>query len=130
MNGTVRTSHLVATMVSDAENLGARAIAAQGVSLAEIHQAAAAELGPEVDAVPLHIPFAAEAKELLQHTLSEALRLGHNYIGAEHLLLGLLAEPTSTGGRVLASHGVDPAAAEAWIRSHLERRAVPDQPPS
>jgi hypothetical protein len=129
MNAAVRSSHVVVAMVSDPENLGSRALAAQGVSFDDVREAAAGVLGPKVDAVPLHIPFAAEAKELLQTALSEALQLGHNYLGAEHLLLALLSQPESTGGQALARCGVDKAAAEVWIRATLDQQHPLDQRP-
>jgi hypothetical protein len=120
LNGAVRTAHLVSAMVADPESIASRALVAQGASLEEIGTAARAELGPAVDAVPLHIPFATEAKELLEATLVEALRLGHNYVGSEHLLLGLLCDPSTTGGRVLADRGIDKAPVEQWITTWLQ----------
>ena len=55
------------------------------------------------------IPFTERAKGVLEHALSEAIAIGHNYIGAEHILLGLTREPTGVGARILLALGVDAA---------------------
>ena len=64
---------------------------------------------PEREAVStsVEIPFSEDIKRVLQHAVAEAERLGHNYIGPEHLLLGLLREQESVAGRMLAEKGVN-----------------------
>ena len=64
--------------------------------------------------LPEHIPFSPAAKKLLQLTLREALRMGHNYVGTEHVLLAVLGDDTPSAV-VLSGLGVDHDAAEAWI---------------
>jgi hypothetical protein len=99
--------------------LAARAIRAQGVKPASVRKAAIGALGPAVTDLPDHIPFAVDAKKALELTLREALRLGHNYVGTEHILLGLLNDDTAVGGRILIEAGVDRERADAWIADQL-----------
>jgi ATP-dependent Clp protease ATP-binding subunit ClpA len=72
-----------------------------------------AKLPPAADQVPDLIPFDAQARKALELTFREALRLGHNYVGTEHILLALLEFEDGQG--VLTGLGVDKAAAEAHI---------------
>ena len=112
-SGQISVAHLVIGLVVDPTALGARAIVAQGVSLDAVRQTATATLPTAVDAVPALIPFDPHAKKALELTFREALRMNHNHIGTEHMLLALLELEDGTG--VLAGLGVDKAAAEASI---------------
>ena len=96
--------------------LGRRALAGGGLQLLldeTVRQVATATLPPAVDAVPELVPFDAQSRKALELTYREALRMGHNYIGTEHILLALLEVEDGTG--VLAGLGVDKARAEAVI---------------
>src|SRR5262249_47127817 len=101
-NKAVGTEHIVLGLLEEPDAVAARAIVAQGVSLDDVRAAVTAAVGPPRDDLPDHIPFAPETKKLLELAVREALRLGHNYIGTEHILLGLLSDSTSTVGRVAA----------------------------
>jgi hypothetical protein len=118
----VGTSHIVLGLLGEPEALGARAIKAQGIKLARVRRAAVGTLAPPVTDLPDHIPFAVDAKKALGLTLREALRLGHNYVGTEHILLGLLSDDTAPGGRVLIDAGVDRDGADEWIADQLAER--------
>ncbi|MEU9113762.1 Clp protease N-terminal domain-containing protein [Streptomyces sp. NPDC048483] len=109
----IRPEHLVLGLLSEPEGLGARAIFEQGVSAESAREAVTAVLPPAADELPALIPFDARAKKALELTFREALRLGHNYIGTEHILLALLELEAGTG--VLADLGIDKKAAEASI---------------
>ena len=100
-------------LLTEPNALGAQAITAQGVSLKAVHQTVTATLPPAADQVPDLIPFDRGARKILELTFREALRMGHNYIGTEHILLALLEFEDGTG--VLAGLGVDKATAEANI---------------
>jgi hypothetical protein len=119
---TVETGHVVLGLLVEREALAARAIKAQGVKLAGLRRSAVASLGPTSAEVPDHIPFAPDSKKALELTLREALRLGHNYVGTEHILLALLSDHTIPGGRILIDAGVDHAQAKQWITDHLANR--------
>ena len=70
-----------------------------------------------------HIPFTARAKKVLELTLREALRLGHNYIGCEHLLLALRREEQGVAAKILAELGVERAELETAVRDALSGAA-------
>lgn len=115
----IRPEHIVLGLLSEPEALAAKAIVAQGITLEQVREAATAALpAPSSEELPALIPFDAQAKKALELTFREALRLGHNYIGTEHILLALLELENGSG--VLAGLGVDKAAAEADIVAALE----------
>jgi Clp amino terminal domain, pathogenicity island component len=116
-NEEISPEHLVLGLLTEPDALGAKAIVAQGVPLEGVRQAVTATLPPAADQVPDLIPFDLRARKALKLTFREALRMGHNYIGTEHILLALLELEDGTG--VLASLGVDKAAAEANITAAL-----------
>jgi len=116
-NDQIHLEHLVLGLLSQPEALAAKAILAQGVTLEAVRQAATATLPPASDQVPDLIPFDARAKKSLELTFREALRMGHNYIGTEHILFALLELENGTG--VLAYLGVDKPAAETNINTAL-----------
>lgn len=118
----IGTEHVLLGLLDEPDGLAAKAIAAQGIAIDQVRDAATAVLGPAGDGVPTgHIPFGPDAKKLLQLTLREALRLGHNYIGTEHILLALLRDKDSTGGLVLAGAGVGRKATEQWLIAQLAK---------
>jgi hypothetical protein len=112
-NDEIRPEHLVLGLLSEPDAFAAKSIVAQGVSLETVRQTATATLPPPVDQVPDLIPFDPRARKALELTFREALRMGHNYVGTEHILLALLELEDGTG--VLAGLGVDKATAEANI---------------
>jgi hypothetical protein len=112
-NEVIRPEHLVLGLLNDPAALGAESIVAQGVPLDTVRQTVIATLPPAVDQVPDLVPFDPQARKALELTFREALRMGHNYIGTEHILLALLELEDGTG--VLAGLGVAKAAAEATI---------------
>jgi hypothetical protein len=113
----ITLAHLVLGLLSEPEALAAKAITGQDVLLDTVRQAATAALPPESADVPALIPFDQDAKKALELTFREALRLGHNYVGTEHILLALLEHENGTG--ILSEAGVDKAAAEASITEAL-----------
>jgi hypothetical protein len=116
-NSEIRLGHLVLGLLSEPKGLAAKAIVAQGVSLETVRKTATATLPPADEEVPGLIPFDSQARKALELTFREALRLGHNYIGTEHILLALLELEDGTG--VLAGLGVEKATAEANIAAAL-----------
>jgi hypothetical protein len=112
-NDTIRPEHLVLALLSEPDALAAKAIVAQGVTLESVRERATATLPPAVDELPSLVPFDPQARKALELTFREALRMGHNYIGTEHILLALLE--LEAGDGVLSALGVDKAAAEENI---------------
>ncbi|MFJ7159169.1 Clp protease N-terminal domain-containing protein [Streptomyces sp. NPDC101118] len=119
----IGTVHLVLGLVAEPSDLGARTIVAQGVTLEAVREAAKAAL-PAASAgdAPALVPFDGEAKKVLELTFREALRLGHNYVGTEHVLLALLEFEAGAG--LLTGLGVDKAAAEAEVAERVAEQAA------
>ncbi|HKN55198.1 MAG TPA: Clp protease N-terminal domain-containing protein [Amycolatopsis sp.] len=111
----IDTVHILLGLLAEPAALAAGAILAQGVSLEAVREAAMARLPERVDPAPDPVPFTGAAKKTLELTLREGLRLGHNYIGTEHILLGLLEQGEGSGYEVLNSLGVTKERAEAKI---------------
>ncbi|MEU1182310.1 Clp protease N-terminal domain-containing protein [Streptomyces sp. NPDC005820] len=126
-NSEGRPAHLVLGLLAEPEGLAAKAITSQGVLLDTVRQAAGAALPPAAEEVPELVPYGSDAKKVLELTFREALRLGHNYIGTEHILLALLEFENGTG--VLSDLGIDKPATEGWIAQALTKLTVglPDQ---
>jgi len=118
-NDEVGLAHVVLGLVDEAQGLAALAIEAQGVPLDSVRDLARAGLPPAAAAQPERLPFGADAKRLLDLTLRESLRLGHNYIGTEHVLLALLDEGAWPDGHALLQLGVRRGDAEAWVAERL-----------
>ena len=111
--------HLVIGLLAEPDGLAAKAIIKQGVTLDAVREAATAALPPAADEVPELVPYGQGAKKVLELTFREALRLGHNYIGTEHILLALLEHENGEG--VLSGLGIDKGQAEQYIGTTLEK---------
>ena len=109
--------HLVLGLLSEPDGVGAAAIAAQRVPLDSVREAATAALPPPAAEVPAVIPFDPQARKALELTFREALRMGHNYVGTEHILLALL-ELEDAGG-ALTGLGIDKAGVAAYVTATL-----------
>jgi ClpA/ClpB-like protein len=103
-NPSVEPEHVLVALLDAREALAAKLIGVLGDPDALAEKATARLPGP-VDSVPEHVPFSGDAKQLLEETTQSALDLGHNYVGTEHLLLGLLRMPDTVAGRVLTDAG-------------------------
>ncbi|TGB14717.1 Clp protease N-terminal domain-containing protein [Streptomyces sp. MZ04] len=125
-NAEIGTAHLALGLLTEPDALAAQAIVAQGVALDAVRESLTEALPPAVGEVPDLIPYDAPARKVLELTFREALRLGHNYIGTEHLLLALLEAEDGAGA--LTGLGIDKAAAEANIVQAVEAiRAAREQ---
>jgi hypothetical protein len=111
--------HLVLGLLAEPEGLAAKAIVEQGVPLDTVREAATAALPPAVDEVPELVPYGQAAKKVLELTFREALRLGHNYIGTEHILLALLEHENGEG--VLSGLGIGKERTERYVAAVLEK---------
>jgi hypothetical protein len=118
-NAEIRTEHLILGLAAEPEALAGRTIVAQGVPLETLRSTALAALPPAADNLPALIPFDAQAKKALELTFREALRLGHNYIGTEHILLALLELENGEG--LLSGLGVDKARTESDLAQMLSQ---------
>ena len=116
-NAEIRPEHLVLGLLSEPEGLAARAIVANGVSLETARQAATRVLPAAVEQLPALVPFDSQAKKALELTFREALRMGHNFIGTEHILLALLE--VEDGDGLLTGLGIGKPPVETWIEGAL-----------
>ncbi|MEV0427167.1 Clp protease N-terminal domain-containing protein [Micromonospora sp. NPDC050495] len=116
-NAEIGPGHLTLGLLADPDALAAKLIEARGVSLEQLREAVTATLPERVEQVPDLIPYDARGKKVLELTFREALRLGHNYIGTEHILLALLEEEGGDGA--LAGLGLEKDAMEAAVGSAL-----------
>src|SRR5262252_4398486 len=113
----IRPEHLVLGLLAEPDALAAKAIVAQGVSLKTARKAATAALPPAAGQVPALIPFDPQARKALELTFRQALRMGHNYVGTEHILLALLE--LEDGGGVLTGLGIDKAGVSEHVTATL-----------
>ncbi len=130
----VTNGHMVLGLLSEPDGLAARAIVALDVPLDQVRGAALALVGRAQDAGRGRrrgrARFSRSAKKTLELSVREALRLGHNYIGTEHILLGVLRADGDDAAEMLARLGVTYDAAETWLREHLRSIAAAKTKPS
>ncbi|GGP85112.1 Clp protease N-terminal domain-containing protein [Streptosporangium pseudovulgare] len=112
-NDEVRPEHLTLGLLSEPEAIAAKVLAKHGAPPDAVRRAATAALPPAAGQAPDPVPYGARTRKALELTYREALRLGHNYIGTEHILLGLLELENGTGP--LSGLGVGKAAVEADV---------------
>ncbi|MFI6064510.1 Clp protease N-terminal domain-containing protein [Micromonospora sp. NPDC051227] len=116
-NAEIGPEHLVLGLLAEPEGLAARVMAGRGATPEAVREAVGAVLPPRAEQVPDLIPYDARGKKALELTFREALRLGHNYIGTEHILLALLEQEDGAG--VLTNLGLDKATVEADLAAAL-----------
>ncbi len=103
----IGTEHLLLGLIHEGEGVAAKALEAMGISLEAVRQQVEEITGRGKDAPSGHIPFTPRAKKVLELSLRESQQLGHNYIGTEHILLGLIREGQGVAAQVLTNLGAD-----------------------
>jgi ATP-dependent Clp protease ATP-binding subunit ClpC len=103
----IGTEHILLGLIREGEGVAARALESIGVSLDVVRQKVEEIIGRGQQAPSGHIPFTPRAKKVLELSLREALQLGDNYIGTEHILLGLVREGDGVAAQVLVTLGAD-----------------------
>jgi ATP-dependent Clp protease ATP-binding subunit ClpA len=137
----VGTEHLLLGLIHEGQGVAAKALESLGISLEAVRAQVEEIIGQGQQAPTGHIPFTPRAKKVLELSLREAKQLGHNYIGTEHILLGLIREGEGVAAHVLVELGADLSRArgqvigllsgdagteEAAARTRLVRMTVPD----
>jgi hypothetical protein len=112
-NDTIQAEHLILGLLGEPNAVAATVLRAQGIAPEAVRAATAGALPPPAATVPDLIPYATDARKALELTFREALRLGHNYIGTEHILLALLEHEAGSGP--LAELGLEKARVEAAV---------------
>ena len=103
----IGTEHVLLGLIHEGEGVAAKALESLGISLEAVRQQVEEIIGQGQQAPSGHIPFTPRAKKVLELSLREALQLGHNYIGTEHILLGLIREGEGVAAQVLVKLGAD-----------------------
>src|SRR6202522_1525480 len=103
----IGTEHLLLGLIREADGVAAKALESLGISLDAVRQQVEEIIGQGQQAPTGHIPFTPRAKKVLELALRESQQLGHNYIGTEHILLGLIREGDGVAAQVLVKLGAD-----------------------
>ncbi|MBS7159074.1 MAG: ATP-dependent Clp protease ATP-binding subunit [Actinomyces sp.] len=103
----IGTEHLLLGLISEGEGVAAKALETMEIKGEAVRASVIEIIGEGEKPVEGHIPFTPRAKRVFELSLREALQLGHNYIGTEHLLLGLLKEGEGVAAQVLTKQGAD-----------------------
>jgi len=127
----IGVEHLVLGLLDEPESMAAKAMVASGASLEAVRERIVALVPPQPEPTRGPVPFSPGGKKAIELSVREALRLGHNYIGTEHILLGVLSDETSPAAAALTGLGLDHAAVERFVLAALldvSRRGAPDRP--
>jgi ATP-dependent Clp protease ATP-binding subunit ClpC len=103
----IGTEHILLGLIHEGEGVAAKALESLDISLEAVREQVQEIIGQGQQAPTGHIPFTPRAKKVLELSLREALQLGHNYIGTEHILLGLIREGEGVAAQVLVKLGAD-----------------------
>lgn len=107
----IGTEHILLGLIHEGDGVAAKALEQMGIELDDVRAKVEETIGPSALGGGPTVgspPFTPRAKKVLELAMREALQLGHNYIGTEHILLGLIRENEGVGAQVLASLGADP----------------------
>ena len=128
----VGTEHILLGLIHEGEGVAARALDSLGISLDAVRQQVENVIGRGKQAPTGHILLTPSTKKALELSLQEALQLGHNYIGTEHILLGIIRNGEGVAARVLAGFGADLISVRRQVTElvggHEPERARHDRP--
>ena len=121
----IGTEHIALGLLREPDGLAVKAVEGLGSSTESVREALLGVLEPARVAEPVSgkIEFTVRAKNVLESAVREALSLGHNYVGTEHLLLGVLDDPHCLGAKALHTAGITRERAEPWLISAIEEIA-------
>jgi ATP-dependent Clp protease ATP-binding subunit ClpC len=114
----IGTEHILLGLIHEGQGVAAKALQSLGISLEAVRQQVEQIIGRGQQAPSGHIPFTPRAKKVLELSLREAHQLDHDYIGTEHILLGLIREGEGVAAQVLVKLGADPGSA---ARPHVNK---------
>ena len=103
----IGTEHILLGLIHERDGVAAQALESLGISLDVVRQQIEEIIGRGLQVPPEHIPFTPRSKKVLELSLREALQLSHDYIGTEHILLGLIREGDGVAAQVLVKLGAD-----------------------
>jgi ATP-dependent Clp protease ATP-binding subunit ClpA len=126
----IGTEHILLGLIHEGEGVAAKALESLGISLEAVRTQVVEIIGEGQSAPTGHIPFTPRAKKVLELSLREALQLGHNYIGTEHILLGLIREGEGVAAQVLLKLGAHlQRGRERVLRMLAAEPSAPDDAP-
>ncbi|MHB1335262.1 MAG: ATP-dependent Clp protease ATP-binding subunit [Candidatus Humimicrobiaceae bacterium] len=120
----IGTEHLLLGIIDENDGIASKVLIEMGITLEEIRTAVKSVITEGSSESYEHIPFTPRAKKVLELSLREALQMGHNYIGTEHILLGLLREGEGVAARVLNSLGITLENVKETVREILKKYPV------
>jgi ATP-dependent Clp protease ATP-binding subunit ClpC len=120
----IGTEHVLLGLLAESDGIGGRVLAQLGITLATTREDVEALVGRGDGNPPGHIPFTPRAKKVLELSLREALGLGHNYIGTEHILLGIVREGDGVATAVLEARGAISLNIRSLVQAALARADV------
>ena len=125
----IGTEHILLGLLAEGEGVAAKALTSLGISLEAVREKVEETIGPAGEFTPTGSPpFSPRAKKVLELSLREALQLGHNYIGTEHVLLGLVREGEGVGAQVLINLGADLTRVRQQVIQTLSGKAEINDP--
>ena len=127
-HGYIGTEHILLGLLRVEDEIAARVLVKLGITIADVRSRVVEIIGDGDEATHGQIPFTPRAKKVLELALREALSLGHNYIGTEHIVLALVEVEDDDG--VLSGLGITKAALEGPIIAALAGHATPPAPPT
>jgi hypothetical protein len=124
----IGTEHILLGLIHEGDGVAAQAMHRLGISLEDVRDKVHDAVGPSATPPTGSPPFTPRAKKVLELSLREALQLGHNYIGTEHILLGLVREGEGVAARVLVSLGLELAAVRQEVVQLVSGKRGTDEP--
>jgi ATP-dependent Clp protease ATP-binding subunit ClpC len=124
----IGTEHLLLGLLIEGEGVAALVLASLGIQPGGTRARIEQILGPPGPPVTGHLPFTPRAKKVMELSLREALQLGHNYIGTEHILLGLIHEGEGVAATIIQAAGLDLPAVRQEVFNRLNLYAAADVP--
>jgi ATP-dependent Clp protease ATP-binding subunit ClpC len=125
----IGTEHILLGLIHESEGVAAKALESLGISLDAVRQQVKEIIGQGQQAPSGHIPFTPRGKKVLELSRREASQLGHNYIGTEHILLGLIREGDGVAAQVLVRLGADLNRVRQQVIRMLRGQGAEDAPP-
>lgn len=119
-HGYIGTEHLLLGLLREGDGVAAQALGRLGISLADVRSDVVRIIGELSDSPSGHIPFTPRAKKVLELSLREAMQFGHNSIGTEHILLGLIREGEGVAAQVLVARGADLKRVRATVLGEIQ----------
>ena len=126
----IGTEHILLGLIHEGEGVAAKSLESLGISLEGVRSQVEEIIGQGQQAPSGHIPFTPRAKKVLELSLREALQLGHNYIGTEHILLGLIREGEGVAAQVLVKLGADLNRVRQQVLQLLHGRSAEESVPA